>query len=662
MFPQSPDQKNLLLAIVLSMGVLLLWQYFYAVPKQKEEQARQAALTQQTPATQQVPGTPAATSTAPTAPSAPSTTPGSTPGSTVPAAPANTQAPGAGAVPVPATQVTRADALKASPRIAIETSALRGSLSLRGSRIDDLLLTRYRERIVRDSPNVTMFSPAGGPGAYYAEKGWIPAPGLDQPMPTSETVWKQETPGTLTPSTPVILSWDNGKGLVFRRTIRVDENYMFSLSDEVENKSGTAVTLYPYALISRHGIPTLEGFFISHEGLIGVVGSDGLKEVTYADLQSEIEKNARRNPQAAMAVREHKAMKSGWLGITDKYWAAALIPNQSVEYDARFWAWRSAIPGAAAGAKEQFRDHFQADYRQPAVVIPAGGKGSAETNLFAGAKEVRLIDAYKASLSIKQFDSIIDWGWFWYFTKPMFLLLDWINGIVKNFGITILIVTVLVKLLFFPIANKSYESMAKMKKLQPEMERIRDRFKDDKARQQQETMALFQKSGVNPISGCLPMLLQIPVFFALYKILFISLDMRHAPFFGWIKDLSAPDPTSMFNLFGLLPFPAFENYLLGYTLGAWPLFMGLTMWLQMQLNPQQPDPMQQAIFNWMPVMFTVMLGGFASGLVIYWAWSNILSIAQQYYIMKKNDVDVPLMDNLRKQLGPILRLFERKKA
>jgi YidC/Oxa1 family membrane protein insertase len=635
MFSQQPDQKNLLAAIVLSMGVLLLWQYFYAGPKQKEEMERQARLKQQTTSAQQTPGAPAAPSTG-TTPSAGSVQP-SAPGAAVPAS-------------VPAPSMTREDALKASPRVAIETPALKGSIALRGGRIDDLSLTRYRDTVEPSSPNVTLFSPSGFASAYYAEKGWVAPAGIDQRMPDKDTVWTAETKGPLTPTSPVVLSWSNGQGLVFRRTIKIDENYMFSIVDEVDNKSERELTLFPFALISRHGTPKIEGFYISHEGLIGVLGNESLKEIGYAELQSEIEKNVKRNPPVSAAYRDFKNVTGGWLGITDKYWAAALIPNQSKEYDARLWARREAN-----------KDYYQVDYRQPGVTIAQGATGTAETMLFAGAKEVRVVDGYKTQFGIKQFESIIDWGTFWYFTKPLFHVLDWINRIVKNFGVTILIITVLVKLLFFPLANKSYESMAKMKKLQPEMERIRDRYKDDKARQQQEMMALYQKEKINPLAGCLPILVQIPVFFALYKILFISLDMRHAPFFGWIKDLSAPDPTSLFNLFGLLPIPAFENYLLGYSIGAWAIVMGITMWLQMQLNPQQPDPMQQAIFNWMPVMFTIMLGGFASGLVIYWAWSNILSIAQQYFIMKKNNVDIPLMDNLRKTFGPLAGLVQRKK-
>jgi YidC/Oxa1 family membrane protein insertase len=652
MFSERPDQKNLLLAIVLSMGILLLWQWLYAAPKMKEEQERQARLKQQqqsqtVPAVEAVPGVQ-------TAPGVPVV---ATPGQTTPG-PGQTTAPTASTPVAPPATLTRADAIKATPRVAIETPSLLGSISLRGGRIDDLSLAKYRDSVDRTSPNVVLFTPSGAPNAYYAEKGWAAAGSLAEAMPNSSTVWTAETKGPLTPTSPVVMSWDNGKGLLFRRTVKVDENYLFTITDEVENKTGADVTLFPFGVIARHGVPKIEGYFISHEGLIGVLGEKGLTEIAYSELTGEIDKNQKRSASAVTATREFKALREGWLGITDKYWAAALIPNQKTEYDARLWAWRAPNP---PGSKDAFKDHFQADFRQPAVTIAAGSKGSADTLLFAGAKEVHIVDGYKAAMGIKQFESIIDWGTFWYFTKPLYHLLDWINSIVKNFGVAILIVTVLVKLVFFPLANKSYESMAKMKKLQPEMEKIRDRYKDDKARQQQEMMALYQKEKINPLAGCLPILIQIPVFFALYKVLFVLIDLRHAPFFGWIQDLSAPDPTSLFNLFGLLPIPALEHYLLGYTIGAWAIVMGITMWLQMQLNPQQPDPMQQAIFNWMPVMFTIMLGGFASGLVIYWAWSNALSIAQQWLIMKKHNVDIPLMDNLKKTFGPIVGMVGRKK-
>ena len=636
MFTQQPDQKNLLLAIVLSMGVLLLWQYFYAGPKLKEEQERLKQKQQQSQTVQQPPGAPGVPATgAPGAPGVPSTPAAQAPGTTAP--------PQAGVAPgVPAATMTRADALGASPRVGIETPAVKGTISLKGGRIDDLELIRYRDTVDPKSPNVVLFSPLGSAEPYFVEKGWVVAGRSDHKTPDPDTLWTPETKGPLTPTSPVVMSWDNGSGLVFRRTVKVDNNYMFVIADEVDNKTSASVTLFPYAAIKRLYMPKIEGFYIQHEGPIGVLGDDGLREVAYSELTKEVDTNLKKPSPASFTEKLFPAKKSGWIGITDKYWASALIPGQDITYDARMLSWR-----------EGGKDRFQVDYRQPGVAIAPGAKGSAETQVFAGAKDVRVVDAYKGQFGIKQFDSIIDWGTFWYITKPLFHLLDWINGLVKNFGVSILLITVLVKLVFFPLANKSYESMAKMKKLQPEMEKLRDRFKDDKARQQQELMKLYQEQKINPLAGCLPILVQIPVFFALYKILFISLDMRHAPFFGWIRDLSAPDPTSVFNLFGLLPLPAIDMLLLGHTIGAWAIIMGFTMWLQMQLNPPQPDPMQQAIFNWMPVMFTFMLGGFSSGLVIYWAWSNTLSIAQQWLIMKKNGVDVPLVDNLKKTLGAL---------
>jgi YidC/Oxa1 family membrane protein insertase len=629
MFSQQPDQKNLLLAIVLSMGVLLGWQYFYAGPKMKEEQERamrQKAASQTT----QVDDT-SGTKSAP----APDTRPGAT------SAPA----------PLPAAPMTREEALRQSSRVGIETGSVRGSIALRGARIDDINLVKYRETVDPKSPNVTLFSPSGAPHPYYTERGWVAAAGSDQPTPDGNTLWTEETKGPLTPTSPVRLVWDNGKGLVFHRTISIDQNYMFLISDEIENKTGSDVTLFPFGLVSRHGQPKTEGYTISHEGLIGVIGSTGLLEVGYGELVKEADASIKKNPSNPVGLREYKAAHGGWLGFADKYWGAVMVPSQGTDYDARLWV-----------RKEGGQEYFQVDYRSPAVVIPAGGKAGSEGRVFAGAKEVRVIDSYKTDLGIQQFDSLIDWGTFWYITKPLFHSMDWLNRSVHNFGVVILIITLIVKLIFFPLANRSYASMAKMKKLQPEMERIRERFKDDQMRQQQELMALYKKEKINPLAGCLPILIQIPVFFALYKVLFVTIDMRHAPFFGWIKDLSAPDPTSLFNLFGLLPIPPIEHFLLGYTLGAWPLVMGLTMWLQMQLNPQQPDPVQQQIFNWMPVIFTFMLGGFASGLVIYWAWSNALSIAQQWVIMHRQGVDVPILDNLRKTFQPVLGVLNRKRT
>jgi YidC/Oxa1 family membrane protein insertase len=592
--PQDQDhQKNLLLAIVLSVAVLLAWQVFYAGPKLKDEQERRQRAQQEQTQTK------------------PSTAPTVAPGE-----PPQAAAPTAGAA---AEGQSRETVLHASApaRVRIDTPSLQGSIALQGGRIDDLVLAKYRETVAPQSPNVVLFSPSGSPAPYYAEYGWVAGPGITQPLPGNDTAWRLEKGSVLTPSSPVTLGWDNGQGLFFHRTIAADENYLLTVTDTVENRSGAEVGLFPYALISRHGLPHTQGFYILHEGPIGVMGEEGLKELHYADLLKD------------GGSKTFKAT-GGWIGITDKYWAAALIPEQTVAYTASF----RGIKGS--------KDRFQTDLLLSGIQVPAGSSTSTTSNLFAGAKQVTLIEAYKEKLGAKQFDLLIDWGWFYFITKPLFKLLHWLSQLLGNYGLAILATTVLVKLAFFPLANKSYESMAKMKKLQPEMEKIRERFKDDRVKQQQELMALYKNQKINPMSGCLPIVLQIPVFFALYKVLFVTIDMRHAPFFGWIKDLSAPDPTSLFNLFGLLPYqvPEFLH------IGAWPLIMGATMWFQMQLNPQQPDPVQQKIFNWMPVIFTFMLASFPSGLVIYWAWNNVLSLLQQYTIMRKNDTEIHLWKNL----------------
>jgi YidC/Oxa1 family membrane protein insertase len=603
---KDPDQqRNLLLAVVLSMAVLLGWQLFYAGPKMKEEQARQRAVTEQQQTVS--PSQPATGDGAATAPSA---------GGTVPGA-------------APAVTMTREDAIKATSRVAIDTPSLQGSINLKSGRIDDLKLIRYHETVDPKSPYVTLFSPANSPFPYFAEHGWVPAAGQSVKVPDRDTEWTVASQDPLTPSTPVTLTWDNGEGVLFRRTVSIDNDYMLSFVDEVENKSAASVSIVPYARVHRYGTQKLQGFWILHEGLIGVIGEQGEQRTTYANAPDE-------------GTQSFEPAKGGWLGLTDKYWAATVIPDQQQSYIGSFSAEEAAGPAG--------KPSFQADYTlaQP-ITIPAGQSKTVESMLFAGAKEVKLLQQYQSELGVKQLDLLIDWGWFFFITKPLYYLMEAINSVVNNFGVTIIILTVFVRLAFFPLANKQFASMAKMKKLQPEMEKLRERYKDDKVKQQQELMELYKKEKVNPIAGCLPILLQLPVFFALYKVLFVTIDMRHAPFFGWIQDLSAPDPTSLFNLFGLLPFavPEFLH------VGVWPLIMGITMWLQMQLNPQQPDPVQQKIFAWMPVVFTFLLASFPAGLVIYWAWSNTLSLAQQYYIMRKHGAEIHLMGNLSRQLKSI---------
>lgn len=609
------NNRNFMLAIVLSGLVLLLWQVFYAGPQMEKERLKRQQATEFSKGKDGKPAAAQIGSDTPV-PSVGSTATPAAPGS----APVPSSAQPVGAPSIPGALATpkqaRAVVLAQNPRYKIDTPSLLGSISLKGGRIDDLVLHKYRVTVDKNSDMVEFFSPSGSEHPLYAEYGWSVAPGSKAKVPNHNTLWKAEGSGTLTSSSPVTLVYDNGEGIIFRRTISIDDNYMFNVRQSVENKSANSITLYPYALISRHELPKTEGFYILHEGLLGVLGEDGLQEVDYADILEDKSKTFRGT--------------TGWLGLTDKYWAAAIVPGQNLAYEAHF-----------SGRQNGDASKFQADYLLGAVIVPAGGTGEVSGLLFAGAKKVDLIDAYAEKYNIKQFDLLIDWGWFYFITKPMFAALNFFFGLIGNFGVAILLVTVIIKALFFPLANKSYESMSKMKKLQPEMKKIRERFGDDKVRQQQEMMALYQKGGANPLSGCLPVIIQIPVFFSLYKVLFVTLEMRHAPFFGWIQDLSAPDPTSMFNLFGLLPFSV-PTYM---AIGVWPLLMGITMWVQMKLNPQQGDPTQQMIFNWMPVVFTFLLASFPAGLVIYWAWNNFLSVLQQWWIMHKNGVEVDLLEN-----------------
>ncbi len=603
---QDPDQqKNLLIAVVLSMAVLLAWQVFYAGPKQKQDQSRQQATEQSQPAT---PGK---------APSEAIAPPATAPEGTVP-----------GAATVAAPTETREQALKASPRLPIKTPSLSGSIALKSGRIDDLVLVKYHETVDPTSPDVVLFSPTNSPNPYFAEYGWVAQSGFTPKLPDRDTLWSVEGSPTLTPSTPVTLTWDNGEGLLFKRTVSVDDEYLFKIVDAVENRGSAAVTLAPYARIHRYGTPKVLKYWILHEGLIGVIGEQGEQKSKYS---TALEDGTQTFPTAT----------GGWLGFTDKYWAAALVPDQTASYRAQFTGKEPKQPSEQPA--------YQTDYLRDGVIIPAGESRSIDARLFAGAKQVKLLQHYEVDPGIKQFDLLIDWGWFFFITKPLYYLMEAINSVVHNFGVTIIILTVLVRLAFFPIASKQFASMAKMKKLQPQMEQLRERYKDDKAAQQQALMDLYKKEKVNPIAGCLPILLQLPVFFALYKVLFITIDMRHAPFFGWIHDLSAPDPTSLFNLFGLLPYdvPHFLH------IGVWPLVMGITMWLQMQLNPRQPDPVQQQIFSWMPVIFTFLLASFPAGLVIYWAWSNTLSLTQQYFIMKRHGAEIHLIGNITNTFKPV---------
>lgn len=610
------DNRNTILAVILSGLVLIGWQYFFNIPQMEKQRAAEKAQSQLVTPTPQ-PGTPATTPQTGATP-APS---GSTP-ATTPAAATN------------ALVISRDAALAAGPRIKIETPRITGSIALKGARIDDLALVQFRETVDPKSPAIELFSPSGTANPYYAEFGWVPASGSTVKLPDRDTQWQQEGSNSLTPSSPVTLKYDNGDGLTFRRTISIDDRYLFTVKDDVTNVGNAPVTLYPFALISRHGTPQVAGYYILHEGLIGYLGDQGLQEYPYKKIDEAKVVNFK--------------VTNGWLGITDKYWAAALLPDTTAALQARL---SSNLVGTI--------HTYQTDYLQDAQTIAIGGTGSANARLFAGAKEASVVGinfplavglgGYNQQLGLNHFDLLIDWGWFYFITKPMFLALDWFYHLVGNFGVAILLVTVLVKLLFFPLANKSYASMAKMKSVQPQLAALKERYPDDKMKQQQEMMEIYKKEKINPIAGCLPVALQIPVFFSLYKVLFVTIEMRHAPFFGWIKDLSGPDPTNLFNLFGLFAFDPTQVPVIGHylSLGAWAIIMGITMWFQMKLNPTPPDPTQKMIFDWMPLIFTFMLASFPAGLVIYWAWNNTLSVLQQSYIMRRNGVKVELFDNLK---------------
>ena len=597
----TQDNKNLYLAIGLSILVIIGWNYFYGAPQLDKTRQTQAQLNE------------------PNAPAKPGA-----PGSTPPQSPLS---PPQGGIPpatqVPERQMSRPDALAQSPRIKLDSKSLFGSIALKGARLDDVSLKAYHETTDPNSANITLLSPTGAPAPYYAEEGFVGQPGSKIALPTADTIWTADR-DTLTTATPVTLTFDNGEGLIFHRKIAVDDRYMFTVTDSVENKSGAAVTLFPYALISRHGTPETSGYSVLHEGMVGVIGDSGVEEITYKGIEKE--------------TRATKSLKGtgGWLGFTDKYWAAVVVPDQQQNFEGTF---------SARGTATKI---YQADSLGNAMTVAPGASSDVTTRVFAGAKEKTTLEQYESTLGIKKFDLLIDWGWFYFITRPMFDLLDMIYKVVGNFGVAIICITVLVKLVFFPLSNRSYRSMARMKALQPQLKLLRERFPDDKAKQGQETMALYKREKVNPVAGCLPQLIQAPVFFALYKVLFITIEMRHAPFFGWIKDLSQPDPTNVFNLFGLLPFDPTHVPVVGHFLaiGIWPLVMGFSMFLQMKMNPEPPDPIQKQMFTWMPVIFTFMLGTFPSGLVIYWTFNNTLGVIQQSLIMKRAGVKIELWDNL----------------
>ena len=565
------DNRNTVIAILLSLVILLGWEYFF-VPK--------APPASDAPAASAVPpSTPSAVDAvmpmvAPTA-AAPSA-------ETAPAAPAK--------------------------RIRIATPYLLGSLSLTGARFDDITLIGYRETIDPASPAIVLLAPADSPNPYYAEWGWISSDG-GVALPTATTAWTTSNPdAVLTETTPLVLTWDNGQGLVFTRTIRADKQYLFTVEQTVANSGEKPITLYPYSLVVRLDEHVTKGN--SFEGPIGAFNNQS-KEVKYTDLK-------KKGTDTAESV-------GGWIGFSDKYWlsAVAFDPAMKITGTYRY--------GDAAG-----RERYQTDLRADPITVAPGETKAVKGYMFAGAKELSLLDAYSNDPGLQRFDLAIDFGWYYFLTKPFFQILRWLHGLIGNFGISILALSTLIRLLMFPIANKQFKTMNKMKRLQPEMKRLQERHASDKTKLNQELMELYKREKANPLAGCLPIIIQIPVFYALYKVLSVTIEMRHAPFYGWIHDLSAPDPTSVLNLFGLLPYDI-PPFLALISIGAWPIIMGATMWIQQRLSPQPADPMQGRIMMLMPIIITFVLAPYAAGLVIYWAWSNTLGILQQWILLKRTD-------------------------
>lgn len=591
--PPQNNSRNTIIFIVIASVMLFAYSAFVLEPQARQKRAEQAAVA----ASKQVESGPV------TAPS-----------------------------PSAAIFVTdRTQALGTGARVPIQTPTLTGSLSLQGARIDDLFLTRYRETIAKDSPAVELFRPAGMRHAYFAQFGWA-GPNIPGGVPGPNTPWRLTQGSTLTPTTPVTLTWDNGQGLRFTRVIAIDAEYMFTVTDTVANFGTQPVSIQPFGRIERQGVPDdLGRNQILHEGGIGTFSKgDGFST-----------QQLKYKAWAKKPVQEHEST-GGWLGITDKYWLAALIPSQDEKIEAAF----------RVSDQATFDTHSATMLGQAHTIAP-GAQTVETTRLFAGAKRNEILAKYEKDLKLPRFIYAIDWGFLFFLTRPIFLLVEFFYGLVGNFGVAILLLTLTVRLIMFPLANKSYESMSKMRNLQPKMEEIKKKHPDDPQKQQVEIMALYQKEKINPLAGCLPLLLQIPVFYAVYKMLFVTIEMRHQPFFGWIRDLSAPDHTNVWNLFGLIPWdpstaPVVGNLLAGgsggFTLGisVLAIIYGLTMWLQMAMSPQAPDPMQRRIFQLMPIMFTFIMAGFPAGLLIYWGWSNVLTIFQQYIIMHRFKAENPI--------------------
>jgi YidC/Oxa1 family membrane protein insertase len=578
----NPENRNLILAITLSMAVLFGWQVFFVGPELEREAARQQLIAEQIAAAD-------AESRSTLADSA------------------------GGTAAMPAAGGDDATTAVAAPRITIDAPQIAGSISLAGLRIDDVVLRDYQETQAEDSPNIQLLQRTDAKLPFFAEFRWT-LNGTGVALPDASTVWTADR-DVLSPGAPVTFTWDNGQGLLFSRQMAIDENYLFTIIDAVRNDTGATLAFNHYGRVRRHGTPTTSGIWILHEGPIGVF-DEIVSYQNYDDLADT------RTDKRKAEDLTFDGSQGGWIGFSDKYWLTALIPDQQSPLNFKF---------SEVGAQDAL---YQAGYiNAQAQSVASGGMLEFTTRLFAGAKKVTLLDSYGETYGLAKFDRAIDFGWFYFLTKPFFYAINWLNGVLGNFGLAVIAFTVVVKLVFFPLANKSYRSMGKMRLLSPKIQQIRERHADDRMAMNKEMMELYKKEQINPAAGCLPVLLQIPVFFALYKVLFVTIEMRHAPFFGWITDLSAPDPTSVFNVFGLLPFgvdflPPFMQ------LGAWPIMMGLSMFFQMRLNPAPPDPVQARIFQFMPLIFTFLLATFPAGLVIYWTWNNLLSMAQQWYIIR----------------------------
>ncbi len=588
------QNKNLILATALSFGVILIWFLLFPPPEAVEDPNAQPVAEATIPAAPAASGTPAATTEA-------------------------------SAVAEAAAEV--ADA----PRVEIATDRLSGSISLQGGRIDDLKLNDYRETTAEDSPIVSFLTPSGEPNAYYALYGWAPGAGLapDQ-VPSANTLWSVEGNDTLTSDAPVVLAWDNGNGQIFRRTISVDDNYLFTVKQSVENNGANAISLAPYGTLTRHGEPAdMKNFFILHEGAMRQ-GAKERMDLDYSDMT-----DFAADPVWGRHAEVEEVTENGWMGFTDHYWMAMLIPQSNQSFTSVF-------------RYSENLDTYEAITRFPTMDVAAGESAEVDSRLFAGAKEWATIRDYEKNNGIFRFIDTIDWGWFFFLTKPIFALLHWLNAMIGNMGWAIIGLTVILKLIVFPLAYKSYASMAKMKELQPQMEKLKESAGDDRQKMQQSMMELYKKEKVNPAAGCLPILIQIPIFFSLYKVIFVTLELRHAPWFGWITDLSMPDPSSIFNLFGLLPFVIGDlGFFEIFSLGILPILLGISMWLQQKLNPAPTDPTQQMIFAWMPWVFMFMLGSFASGLVVYWITNNVITFVQQYAIMRQHGYKPDVFGNIR---------------